>query len=181
MGVIRRDALPGVPMYGRRLSAAEVRARLDGYYRPYRAALAGALEAAWRGAGAVWHLNCHSMKSTGNAMNVDRGRARPDFVVSDRRGATADPEFTRWAGRMLADLGYKVQLNEPYQGGDLVAASGRPAERRNSIQIEVNRALYLDEGTYEPGPGFGALRRDLDSFLAALAAYVQAAVPAQAG
>jgi N-formylglutamate deformylase len=180
MGVIRRDALPNVPMYARRLTVAEVRHRLDAYYHPYRRALAGALEAAWRGAGAVWHLNCHSMKSTGNAMNTDRGRARPDFVVSDRRGTTSDPAFTRWAAHALTNLGYRVQLNDPYQGGDLVAASGRPGEGRHSIQIEVNRALYLDEATYEKGPGFAALRRDLAAFLAALAGYVRAASPARA-
>jgi N-formylglutamate deformylase len=181
MGVIRRDALPGVPMYARRLAVAEIRHRLEEYYHPYRRALAGALETAWQGAGAVWHCNCHSMKSTGNAMNTDRGRARPDFVVSDRRGTTSDPAFTRWAADCLTGLGYRVQLNEPYQGGDLVAVSGRPAERRHSIQIEVNRALYLDEATYDKGPGFAALRRDLDAFLAALAGYVQAALPALRG
>jgi N-formylglutamate deformylase len=179
MGVIRRDALPGVPMYARRLTVTEARHRLDAYYQPYRGALASALEAAWQAAGAVWHLNCHSMKSTGNAMNTDRGRARPDFVVSDRRGTTSDPEFTRWVARALTDLGYRVQLNDPYQGGDLVAVSGRPGEGRHSIQIEVNRALYLDEATYEKGPGFGALRRNLDAFLAALAVYVQGAVAAR--
>jgi len=181
MGLIRREALPGVPMSDRKLTVAEVRRRLQEYYEPYRRALAEALDAAWRAAGAVWHCNCHSMKSTGNAMNTDRGRSRPDFVVSDRRGTTSDPAFTRWAAACLTDLGYRVQVNDPYQGGDLVAASGRPGERRNSIQIEINRALYLDESTYEKGPDFAAVRADLDAFLAALGAYVAAALPARAG
>jgi N-formylglutamate deformylase len=174
MGLIRRDALPGQPMYGRRLSIAEVQHRIDAYYRPYRAALHDAAKRAVAQHGALWHVDCHSMKSRGNEMNVDAGEARPDFVISDRLGTTADPAFTQWAAQYFSAAGYTVQVNEPYQGGDLLTAVSNPAERRHSIQIELNRGLYMDESRFVKHAGFAALKNNLDAFVAALAEYVRA-------
>ena len=179
MGLIRRYALPGVPLYDRKLSVDEVRHRIDAYYRPYRAALAQAAEAAYAQHGALWHVDCHSMKSRGNEMNVDSGEARPDFVISDRRGTTSDPAFTRWVADHFAAAGYRVQINEPYQGGDLLRAVSDPARNRHSIQIELNRALYMDEAAFTKHAGFDTLKRDLDAFADALAAWVRAQLNAK--
>jgi N-formylglutamate deformylase len=170
-----------VPLYRRKLTVAEVEGRLAGYYLPYRQRLAQALEEAFAGHGAVWHCNCHSMKSVGNAMNTDAGSPRPDFVLSDRRGRTSDEHFTRWVAARLTQQGYSVKINEPYQGGDLVGTFGRPAERRNSLQIEINRALYLDEATYGKSAGFAQLAQDLGDLQRALAGYVQAQLSARTG
>ncbi|MFM0335056.1 N-formylglutamate amidohydrolase [Paraburkholderia fungorum] len=178
MGLIRRDALPNVPMYARKLSVAEVQYRIDSYYRPYRATLKNAAERAYAQHGALWHVDCHSMKSRGNEMNVDAGAARPDFVISDRLGTTADPAFTQWVADYFSGAGYRVQVNEPYQGGDLLVAVSDPARRRHSIQIELNRGLYMDEAAFVKHAGFDALKRNLDAFVAALADYVRAQLAA---
>ncbi len=170
MGLIRRYALPGVPMYHRRLSVDEVRRRIDGCHRPYREALAREIDAAWGRHGRVWHFNCHSMKSRGNAMNTDAGRSRPDFVIGDRDGTSADPAVTRWVADHFAALGYRVAINDPYRGADIVRAHGDPARGRCSVQIEINSALYMDESTCEPGPGFARLRDHLTGFARAAAA-----------
>ncbi|HKR38560.1 MAG TPA: N-formylglutamate amidohydrolase [Paraburkholderia sp.] len=179
MGLIRRYALPGMALYDRKLSVDEVRHRIDAYYRPYRAALAQAAEAAYSQHGALWHVDCHSMKSRGNEMNVDSGEARPDFVISDRRGTTSDPAFTQWVADHFAAAGYRVQINEPYQGGDLLRAVSDPARNRHSIQIELNRALYMDEAAFSKHAGFDTLKRDLDAFADALASWVRARLNAK--
>jgi len=171
MGLIRRDALPGVPMYDAPLSAAAVRARLDRWYLPYRAAVTEAIAEGQWAHGTVWHLNCHSMKSRGNAMNVDAGAERPDVVVSDRRGTTADPALTARIADWFTARGYRTQVNAPYQGGDLVRTFGAPARGVHSIQIELNRARYMDEPTCEPHAGFAALRDDLTALVADLVAW----------
>ena len=106
-------------------------------------------------------------------MNVDAGAARPDLVVSDRRGTTSDPAFTQWVADHFTAAGYRVQVNEPYQGGDLLRAMSAPARRCNSIQIELNRALYMDEKAFAKHEGFDTLKRDLDGFADALAAYAR--------
>lgn len=174
MGLIRRFALPGVPMYDRPLPHAEVNHRLATYYRPYRAALGALLDRAVARHGTACHVDCHSMKSRGNRMNVDAGAARPDFVVSDRLGTTAEPGLAAWVADFLAARGYSVQVNDPYQGGDLVRTFGRPADGRHSLQVEINRARYMDEGTCERHQGFARVQADLSALAAALSAHVRA-------
>lgn len=175
MGLIRRDALPGVPMYASALSAEAVRHRIAHWYRPYRARLAETLDALHATHGLVWHVNCHSMKSRGNAMNVDAGASRPDIVISDRRGTTAVEGLTARIVGWFAMRGYRVLANDPYQGGDLVRRFGDPSSGRSSVQIEINRALYMDEGTCAPHAGFAPLQEDLTAFAAELAGWARAA------
>lgn len=173
MGLIRRYALPGMAMYDRKLPICEVQGRIDNYYKPYRDALEKAIESAVSGFGKFWHVDCHSMKSRGNAMNVDNGASRPDFVVSDRLGKTSNTDFTEWAATELRKLGYSVKINDPYQGGDILEAFSDPALDRNSIQIEVNRGLYMDEKSFVKSENFSTIRADLDRFVASLASYVR--------
>jgi len=170
MGLIRRYALPGVAMYARRLDTAEVRHRIEHYYRPYRRLLRGALDELHARHGMVWHFNCHSMKSRGNAMNTDSGALRPDFVISDQLGRTADPALTQWTADYFAGRGFSVKINDPYRGGNLVGTFGAPERRRHSIQIEINRALYMDEATFARGPRFAAVRGELAGFVRAAVA-----------
>lgn len=168
MGLIRRLALPGVPMYEAPLPVREVESRIAHWYRPYRSALAEAIAAARGEHETVWHLDCHSMKSRGNAMNLDAGASRPDVVVSDRHGTTADPTLTARIAAWFTSRGYRTQINDLYQGGDLVRTFGDPARGVHSVQIEVNRARYMDETTCEPHAGFTALQEDLTALVSAL-------------
>ncbi|MSU65160.1 MAG: N-formylglutamate amidohydrolase [Opitutus sp.] len=176
MGLIRRFALPGVPMYERKLSVAEVRRRIDRFFIPYRQALQTAIDAAWGRHGVVYHFNCHSMKSRGNAMNRDNGATRPDLVISDRDGSTAAPEFTAWVADYFARLGYEVKINDPYRGADIIRTHGQPARGRTSIQIELNRALYMNEATFQRGPGFAEVQDHLTAFARAVAERTRQAV-----
>jgi N-formylglutamate deformylase len=178
MGLVRRLALPDVPMYDAPLPLAAVRHRLEAHYRPFRAALAAALDTTHTRFGAVWHLDCHSMKSRGNRMNVDAGAARPDFVVSDRHGTTGDPTHTHWIADWLAGHGFAVQVNDPYQGGDLVRTFGAPTLGRHSVQVEINRACYMDETAIAPHDGFDRVRALLGALVQAFGARVRAECPA---
>ncbi|MDP3073603.1 MAG: N-formylglutamate amidohydrolase [Opitutaceae bacterium] len=171
MGLIRRYALPGVPMYDRLLSVAEVRARIETYYQPYRAALRSLIDETYARHGSVWHFNCHSMKSRGNAMNRDAGALRPDFVIGDRDGTAAASAVTAWVAEFFVRQGYSVGINNPYRGADILRVHGDPPRCRHSMQIEINRALYMDEANFTRGPRFGQVRNDLGAFARAVAAY----------
>ncbi|SPD64204.1 N-formylglutamate amidohydrolase [Cupriavidus taiwanensis] len=173
MGVLRRLALPGVPVYAATLSPHMAEYLLKTYYDPYHAALSGLLAQHHARCGAVWHLDCHSMKSRGNAMNVDNGAARPDFVVSNGDGATCSAAFIELVSECLRSLGYHVAINWPYKGAQLIRAYADPAQRRHSLQIEINRALYMDEATLGQHAGFAVLRGHLDELLEHVAAYIQ--------
>ncbi len=161
MGLIRRFALPGVPMYREKLPVAEVQRRLDRLYFPYRRTLRHLIDTAHARCGEVWHFDLHSMKSRGNAMNRDQGAARPDFVIGDRLGTSAPAALTARVAAFFETRGFVVRINDPYRGADIVRAEGAPARGRHSIQIEINRGLYMDEATCERSAGFGRVREAL--------------------
>lgn len=168
MGLVRRLALPGVPLYAKRLTVEDVQGRIVHYYEPYHQRLDELIDLAQTQFGMSCHFNCHSMKSIGNAMNVDCGRVRPDMVVSDFDGDSADPFLVRWIVDLLRTLGYNVQVNNPYRGAELIKRHGKPSTGRHSIQIEINRALYMDEHRFEKNSGFASLVGDLATFVTRL-------------
>jgi N-formylglutamate deformylase len=174
IGLVWRLAQGGVPMYARPLSVADVERRIALYYEPYHAAVAAALDERYRRFGVVWHLNCHSMPAVGDVMSDDPGRERAEFVLGDREGTTCEPEFTAFVAATLSAMGYEVAINDPYKGVELVRKHGRPAERRHSLQIEINRRLYMDEVSLARTAGFNALQEDLVRLMEALADYVRA-------
>jgi N-formylglutamate deformylase len=166
IGLIRRIVVPGAEIYDRKLSVAEIQGRIRHYHRPYLAALDRAAEDLHSRFGRLWHINWHSMKSRGNAATPDGdGARRPDFVISDRHGATCEPKLTRAVAGTLRRLGYSVSVNDPYAGGALVQRLGDPARGRHSLQIEVNRALYLDETRVSGIDGFDTLSNDLETLM----------------
>jgi N-formylglutamate deformylase len=93
------------------------------------------------------------------------GLVHADFVVGDRDGTTADPRLSRRVCDRLRSLGYSVEYNHPYKGVELVRRYGAPARNRHSIQVEVNRGLYMDEKTLQPSDRFDQLRADLQSLV----------------
>jgi N-formylglutamate amidohydrolase len=174
MGLVWRLAHGGVPLYARPLALADVERRIALYYEPYHAAVTDAIDERHRRFGAVWHLNCHSMPAVGDVMSDDPGRPRAEFVLGDRDGTTCEPEFTAFVAATLSGMGYDVAINDPYKGVELVRKHGRPTERRHSLQIEVNRRLYMNEVTLEKEAGFAALQADLARLIETLADYARA-------
>ncbi len=174
IGLISRLCGAMVPIYDRKLSVAEVRRRIDRYWRPYHRELDRLVDDIHARFGIVFHVNCHSMPPSGiEGMAVDAGRPRADFVLGDRDGTTCAPEFTAAARNFLIGRGYAVRCNDPFKGVELVRKHGRPAARRHSLQIEVNRKLYLNEDTRELGAGFEGTRADLSGLIAVLAGFAR--------
>ena len=115
--------------------------------------------------GAVWHVNCHSMPSKRSARDIGRPA---DFVLGDRDGTTCAGEFTDFVAGVLRGLGYDVRINEIYKGVEIVKRQGHPAAQRHSLQIEVDRALYMDQKTLEKNSGFARLQADITHLIEAL-------------
>ncbi|MEQ8709381.1 MAG: N-formylglutamate amidohydrolase [Rhodospirillales bacterium] len=172
-GLIRTLALPDQPVHARPLTVAEIEDRIDRYFTPYHTALKRQLDQCFDRFGGVWHVDCHSMKSMGNRMNDDAGKPRADFVISDRDGTTSDPAFTAFVAGQLKSDGYDVGINWPYKGAALIRNYSDPAANRHSIQIEINRRLYMDEENYEKSAGFDRLKADLDKLVRDVVAYAR--------
>jgi N-formylglutamate deformylase len=173
LSLIRKKATGGVTIYARKLPVAEVRCRIETYYLPYHTELQRALDGVHARFGVAWHIDCHSMASRGNSETTPDGPAlRPDFVVSDRDGRTCDPAFTATIAEFLRGRGHDARINDPYKGAELVRRHGRPEAGRHSLQIEINRALYMDEETRAPNAGYPRLKADLDALLAHVARWI---------
>ncbi|MDE1151976.1 MAG: N-formylglutamate amidohydrolase [Micavibrio sp.] len=153
VGLIRRlhkQASPQ-PLYDRLLTRDEIQRRIDGYYTPYHLTLEELLMRTYADFGAAYHLNCHSMP----------GSAGPDMVLGDRDGTTCTPALTRFVAQQLKGMGYRVAINRPYKGVELVRRFGRPAAGWHSLQIELRRGLYMNEVTREKGNGFSRLQANM--------------------
>jgi len=177
IGLIRRLIRPGTPVYNRTLKAEEVRARIEKYYRPYHQTLENLIHDAQGYYGQVWHINCHSMPSQSAFQNA-LGRANPfrtpDFVLGDRGGTTCDPDFIHAIRDYLKNLGYRVAINDPYKGVELVRRYSAPAQGRHSLQIEINKALYMNEDTCRKLAKYDVFKRDINRLIGFCTDYVSA-------
>lgn len=159
----------GADFYGRKLKLAEIHGRIESHYRPYHDALRIALNSQHARFGGVWHVNCHSCRGMNRRVTPPRPNA--DFIIGNRFGRTCSREFTDLVADTLAGLGYSVSVNKPYQGATLIRRYAAPHQERHSIQIEINKKLYLDDA--EKSENFNALKRDIGTLIVRISAYVR--------
>jgi N-formylglutamate amidohydrolase len=152
LGVIPRIVRDGAEIYRAKLDTHEADARIKGLYRPYHQALAQLMEETHARFGVAVLIDCHSMPS---ALSV------PDIVLGDRYGASAAPALTARAEAAFVREGFSVARNTPYAGGHTTVLYGRPASGCHALQIEVNRALYLDEDRIVKKAAFDLVRERL--------------------
>ncbi len=158
LGTIPRIVADADEIYRDRLALGAGLERIELLYKPFHAALAGLLERTRAVYGFAILIDCHSMPSTASGQPQSQ---RPHFVIGDRFGTACDPRLTRAVRDTLAGFGYDVQLNRPYAGGFITEHYGQPSADVHALQIEINRALYLNEASLQRTRGFEGLERDL--------------------
>lgn len=164
----------GTPIYARKLGVDEVRSRIERCHTPYHRALQERIAATQARFGRSYHVNCHSMNAVaGTQGEGGAGRARADFVLGDRDGTSCDPAFTAFVRDVLAAMGYEVKVNDPFKGVELVRAYADPRAGRHSLQIEINKRLYMDEGARTRRAGFHVLQKNLVALVDALLDYAR--------
>jgi N-formylglutamate amidohydrolase len=161
LGTIARVVANGEEIYREKLTFAEAQRRIEALYRPYHAALQSLLDGTVARFGYAILIDCHSMPSVGGPMDEDAGRRRDDIVLGDCHGTSCASAVTALVERFLAELGYQVGRNVPYAGGFTTRHYGTPRASVHALQIEINRALYMDEATFRRGPGLARLARDM--------------------
>jgi N-formylglutamate amidohydrolase len=166
LGTIPRVVGDAQEIYKGPISVAEAMARVDTLYKPYHQALRGLIERAANAFGLAVLIDCHSMPSS-----MADGAAG-DFVIGDRYGASAAPWIVETVETALRRAGYSVRRNKPYAGGFITEHYGAPAAARHVVQIEVNRALSMDERAMAKSEGCGAVTADLFSMASQLASRV---------
>ncbi|MEM8575215.1 MAG: N-formylglutamate amidohydrolase [Pseudomonadota bacterium] len=162
LGTIARIVSESQEIYREPLTVETALQRIHGLYVPYHETLMALLTEAKREFGFAILIDCHSMPSSPQA---DKRACRADIVLGDRFGTSCSSELTRLAAKSLETLGFGVALNKPYAGGYITEHYGRPHKAQHVLQIEVNRALYMDETTFERSDHFGTLRDKLEAVI----------------
>ena len=171
LGTIARVVTDGEDIYHEPLRFEDALGRIEALYRPYHKALQGLLQATQERFGGCLLVDCHSMPSGQLApeLGAGDGNKPADMVLGDCFGTSSAPAVTDIAKAALEASGFTVALNKPYAGGFTTHHYGRPREGVHVLQVEINRALYMDEKLVRRGPGLPALKCRLGPLMRALA------------
>ncbi len=172
LGTIARVVASGEAIYRGKLRFAEAEARVRACWEPFHAALTGEIEAVRERFGACVLIDCHSMPASSLPP-----RGQVDIVLGDAHGTACAPVVAAVVEEVLVGLGFSVRRNDPYAGGFITRHYGRPRDGVHAVQIEVNRALYMDEARIEKLAGFGRVRAQMARAMAAIAEGIGARLP----
>ncbi|MDI1287524.1 MAG: N-formylglutamate amidohydrolase [Reyranella sp.] len=165
LGMIPRVAASGEAIYRDRVPAEMIEHRLETCWRPYHLTLSSLVEQTYGRFGAALLIDAHSMPSSVSSLAPRERDSRVDIVLGDNHGESCAPELVECAEHWLAKRGLRVLRNQPYAGGFTTQRYGRPALARHALQIEINRALYMDEARLERLPTAGVLERVMAGLL----------------
>jgi len=168
LGTIPRIVADGTTIYNAPLKFKEAQHRIESHYLPYHQALSQLIESTCHQFGAGLLIDCHSMPSAGAPGIRSSALKGVDMVLGDHHGRSCAPAITDLAEQVLSNLGYRVQRNRPYAGGFITRHYGNPADSMHAMQIEINRALYMDERMIQRGPGLAGLIRDINHLIQGL-------------
>jgi N-formylglutamate amidohydrolase len=168
LGTIAKVVASGETIYRDKLRFAEVRDRIGSCWEPFHAELRAQVAATREAFGACLLIDCHSMPGTGSGMGPT-GRDVVDIVLGDVHGTSCDPHVVRAIEQIIINAGFSMRRNDPYAGGYITRHYGRPREGVHALQIELNRALYMNEARIERSPQFGEVKARLAAMVVLLA------------
>lgn len=166
LGVIPRVVSNGRAIYRGKLSLDEANHRIAAYWRPYHDTLQGLLDRTRAQFGEVILVDWHSMPHEAVEAVGHANRMRPDVVIGDRFGASADNEIVDRIETILLEAGLRVTRNTPFAGAYITQQYGRPSRNQHALQIEVDRSLYMNEDKVRPSGNFAAFQELMNRILA---------------
>ncbi|MYM55683.1 N-formylglutamate amidohydrolase [Thalassovita mangrovi] len=169
LGIVPRVVANGRAIYNGKISLAEAQRRINGYWVPYHRQLQKLLDESHARFGEAILIDCHSMPHEALDNIVRSGAPRPDIVLGDRFGASASAEIVDQIEAAFRDAGLRVSRNAPFAGAYTTQHYGRPSRRQHTVQVEIDRSLYMDEKAIRPRDDFAAFRRLLRGVIARIA------------
>jgi len=177
LGVIPRVVAGGRAIYSGKLPLAEAEARINRYWHPYHRTLGRLLDDTHKLFGEVLLVDCHSMPHEAIEAHSRPGLSRPEVVLGDRFGAAAGQEMMDRVEAAFLSAGLRVARNAPFAGAYIAQAYGRPSRNSHVVQVEIDRALYMDEVRILPRPDFGAFRALIAGVMAEITSDLRGAMP----
>lgn len=170
LGTIARVVAGGLEIYKGKLPFAEAERRVETCWRPYHDALESLLDEAKARHGVALLLDCHSMPSVGGSHNPDAGQRRADMVIGDFHGVSCAPRLVDRVEDYLKSCGFSTTRNKPYAGGYITQYYSRRDQGLHSLQLEINRDLYMDETRIEKAGGFNRVQSAMSGLVELLIA-----------
>lgn len=177
LGVIPRVVAGGRAIYRGKLSLTEAESRITRFWHPYHHMLKTLVDESLAGFGQAVLIDCHSMPHEAIEAHARPGQPKPEVVLGDRFGAAAGRDVMEQVEAAFAGAGFRVVRNAPFAGAYIAQAYGRPSRGCHVIQVEIDRALYMDETRVIPSPGFEAFRAVMASVVAELAGIGRQGLP----
>lgn len=168
LGVVPRVVANGRAIYRGKLTRLEAERRIARIWRPYHTQLQALLDEAHQQFGESILIDCHSMPHEALDGAVRHSTRRPEVVIGDRFGASASPEIVERVEAAFAGAGFVVARNAPFAGAFTTQHYGRPSRSQHAIQVEIDRALYMDEASIRPNANFHNMRLTLQKVVAEL-------------
>lgn len=170
LGVIPRVVANGRAIYRGKITLQEAQRRITDYWRPYHDQLRVLLDESANTFGEAILIDCHSMPHEALENVGPPGSPRPHIVLGDRFGASAAPAVVSEVEAAFSAAGFRVARNMPFAGAFITQHYGKPTRKQHAVQVEIDRALYMDEATLTPHEGFEAFTRQLAVAIAGVAA-----------
>ncbi|WP_171209266.1 MULTISPECIES: N-formylglutamate amidohydrolase [unclassified Ruegeria] len=177
LGVIPRVVANGRAIYRGKLTMDEARLRIDTYWRPYHTRLKSLLHESHQRFGHAILVDCHSMPHEAVALSGPTNSKHPEIVLGDRFGASAAPEIVDHIESAFVAAGFRVARNAPFAGAYVTQTYGRPMRNQHAVQIEIDRALYMDEDRIEPNANFLNFRQVLQDVISDICRLCQNQTP----
>lgn len=177
LGVIPRVVANGRAIYRGKLKMVEAQSRLDRFWHPYHHKLQSLLNDAMSYHGQAVLIDCHSMPHEALESVIHSGVRRPDIVLGDRFGAAAAGEVVDRVEAAFVAQGFRVARNAPFAGAYITQAYGKPTRGQHAVQVELDRALYMDEKRVAPNANFEAVRIAVHAAVAEIARIGQERMP----
>ena len=169
LGTIPKLVAEGEEIYRGKIHLDEALTRIEQVYRPYHRALTALLNECYNATGFSLLVDCHSMPSSSvKTLHVPAA----DIVLGDRFGAACASDIADTVETLLKNTGLKVLRNRPYAGGFITETHGAPRHNRHALQIEINRALYMDEKTQQKNSNFAEVKMKLQNITQHLIEYL---------
>lgn len=177
LGVIPRVVANGRAIYRGKIKMTEAQDRLDRYWHPYHRQLQKLLDDAMAFHGQAVLLDCHSMPHEAVEGIARSGAKRPDIVLGDRFGAAASGAVVDRVEAAFTAQGFRVARNAPFAGAYIAQTYGKPLRGQHAVQVELDRALYMDERRIEPNANYDAIRAAIRAAVADISCIGQERMP----
>ncbi len=170
LGVIHRIVAQNKPIYDGLISFQEAQERIKFVYEPYHKRLKQLIDKCQKKFGFCLLIDCHSMPS--KICNIMNETKPVEFCLSNLFDESCPTQISQYLAQILTQKNYRVEFNRPYAGAYITFNYCQPRKNSYTLQIEINRSLYMNENLYKKNNNFQSISNNLCESIIALGKFL---------